>query len=211
MLEKTLESPLDSKDVQPVHPKGNQSWTFIERTDAKVQAPVLWPPDVKSWLIWKDPHAGNDWKQEEKGTTEDEMVGQHYRLDGHDFEQAPGVGDGQGSLACCSPLGLSQTPLRDWTDWLSDWCFIVVAQLLSCVRLLATPWTIACQSPLFFTVSQSLLDSCPLSHWCYPTISSSAAPFSFQSLWVTCIYKFLPQALFDFIIWFMATSITFEF
>ena len=103
------------------------------------------------------PLCWNDWRQEEKGTTEDEMVGRHYQLDGHDFEQAPGVGDGQGSLACCSPLGLSQTPLRDWTDWLTDWCFIVIAQLLSCVRLLATLWTIACQAPLFFTISQSLL------------------------------------------------------
>ena len=100
-----LLSPLDCKDVKPVNPKGNQSWIFIGRTDAKAEAPILWPPDAKNWLIGKDPHAGKDWRQEEKGMTEDEMVGWHHRLNGHEFEQALGVGDGQGSLACCSPLG----------------------------------------------------------------------------------------------------------
>ena len=104
MLEKTLESPLDSKEIKPVNPKGNQSWIFIGRTDAKAEDPVLWSPDVKSEIIRKDPDAGKDWKQE-KGTTEDEMVGWHHWLNGHEFEQAPWVGDGQGSLACCSPLG----------------------------------------------------------------------------------------------------------
>ena len=103
VLEKTLESPLDCKEIQPVHPKGNQSWVFIERTDAEAETPILWSPDVKSWLIGKDPDAGKDWGQEEKGTTEDEMVGWHHQLSGHEFEQACRVGDGQGSLACCSP------------------------------------------------------------------------------------------------------------
>ena len=103
VLEKTLESPLDCKEIQPVNPKGNRSWIVIGRTDAEAEAPILWPPDVKSWLIGKDPDVGKDWRQEEKGTTEDEMVGWHHRLDGHEFEQAPGVGDGQGSLVCCSP------------------------------------------------------------------------------------------------------------
>ena len=83
MLEKTLESPLDGKEIQLVHSKGNQSWIFIGRTDAGAETPVLWPPDVKNWLIWKDPDAGKDWRQEEKGTTEDEMVGWHHRLNGH--------------------------------------------------------------------------------------------------------------------------------
>ena len=101
VLEKTLKSPLDCKDIQPVHPKGNQSWIFIGRPDAETA--ILWPPDTKNWLIWKDPDAGKDWGQEEKGTTEDEMGGWHYRLDGYEFEQAPGVGDGQGSLLCWSP------------------------------------------------------------------------------------------------------------
>ena len=86
VLEKTLESSLDCKEIQPIHPKGNQFWIFIGRTDAKAETPILWPPKAKDWLIWKDPDAGRDWGQEEKGTTEDEMVGWHHRLDGHEFE-----------------------------------------------------------------------------------------------------------------------------
>ena len=105
LLEKTLESPLDCKEIQPVHPKGNQSWIFIGRTDAAAETPIIWPPDAKNWLTGKDPDAGKDWGQEEKWTTEDEMVGWHHWLDGHEFEQASGVGDGQGSLTCYSPWG----------------------------------------------------------------------------------------------------------
>ena len=113
VLEKTLESPLDCKEIQQPHPKGNQSWIFIGRTDA--ETPILWPPDAKNWLIGKDPDAGKDWRRE-KGTTEDEMVGWHHWLDGYEFEQALGVGDGQGSLVCCSPWG------RDWVghDWVTE-------------------------------------------------------------------------------------------
>ena len=117
VLEKTLESPLDCKEIQPVHSKENQSWIFIGRTDAEAETPILWPPDVKSWLIWKDPDAGKDWRQEEKGTTEDEMVEWHHRLKGHEFEQAPGVGDGQGSLVYCSPWGGREL---DTTEWLNN-------------------------------------------------------------------------------------------
>ena len=118
VLEKTLESPLDCKEILPVHPKGNQSWVFIGRTDAEAETPILWPLRVKSWLTGKDSNAGGDWGQEEKGTTEDEMAGWHHRLDGHEFEQAPGVGDGQGSLACFPVHGVakSQTRLSDWTE-----------------------------------------------------------------------------------------------
>ena len=105
VLEKILESPLDCKEIQPVHPKGDQSWVFVGRTDVEAETPILWPPDAKSWLIWKDPDAGKDWSQEEKGTTEDEMVGWHHRLNGHEFGQDLGVGDGQGGLACCSSSG----------------------------------------------------------------------------------------------------------
>ena len=105
MLEKILESPLGNKEIKPVNPKGNQSGILTGRTDAEGEAPILWPPDVKSWLTGKDPDAGKDSGQEEKGVKEDEMVGWHHQLDGHEFEQAPGVGDEQGSLACCSPWG----------------------------------------------------------------------------------------------------------
>ena len=113
-LEKILESPLDNKEIQPASPKGNQSWIFIGRTNA--EAPILWPPDSKSQLTGKDPDAGKDWGQEEKGGTEDELVGWHHWLNGHEFEQTPGDGGGQGSLACCSPwVTKSQTCLSDWT------------------------------------------------------------------------------------------------
>ena len=103
VLEVTLESPLDHKEIKPVNPKGNQPWIFIGRTDAEAEAPILGPPDVKNWLSGKDPNAGKAWRQEEKGTTEDEMVGWHHGLNGHESEQAPGGGEGQGSLACCNP------------------------------------------------------------------------------------------------------------
>ena len=94
VLEKTLESPLDCKEIQPVHPKGDQSWVFIGRTDVEAENPILWPPDAKSWLIGKDPDAGREWGQEEKGMTEDEMVGWHHLLNGHWFGWSPGIGDG---------------------------------------------------------------------------------------------------------------------
>ena len=104
VLEKTLDSPLDSKEIKPVNPKGNQPWIFIERTDTEAEAPILWPPDTKSWLTGKDPDAGKDWRQE-KGATKDETVGWHHWLNGHEFEQTLGDSEGQGSLVCCSPWG----------------------------------------------------------------------------------------------------------
>ena len=122
VLEKTLESLLDCKEIQPVH-KGNQSWIFIGRTDAEAETPILWPPDVKNWLTGKDSNAGKDWRREEKGMTEDEMVGWHHWLDGHEFEQAPEVGDGQGSLVCCSPWchkEMGTTEQLNWTDKLGE-------------------------------------------------------------------------------------------
>ena len=118
VLKKTLETPLDCKEIEQVHPKGNQSWIFIGRADAEAETPILWPPDAKNWLIGKNHDAGKDWRREEKGTTEDEIVGWYHRLDGHEFEQVLGVGDGQGGPTCCSPWGRkeSQTWLRDWTE-----------------------------------------------------------------------------------------------
>ena len=120
VLEKTLESPLDCKEIKPVNPNGNQSWIFTGRTDAEAEAPILWPPDGKNWLIEKHPDAGQDWRQKEKGTTEDEMVGWHHQLDGHEFEQALGVGDGQGSLACCSLWGCRELDTTEWLSW-TEW------------------------------------------------------------------------------------------
>ena len=109
VLEETLENLSDCKEIKPVNPIGNQSWIFTEETDAETEAPVLWPPDAKNWLIEKDPDAGKDWRWKEKGLTEDEMVVCHHQLNGHEFEQ--GVGDGQGSLTCCSPWGCQESDM----------------------------------------------------------------------------------------------------
>ena len=113
VLEKTFESPLDCKEIKPANPKGNQSWMFIESSNAKAETPILWLPDAKNWLIWKDTDAGRDWGQEEKVMTEDEMAGWHHRFDGHEFEWTLGVGDGQGGLACCSLWGLKELDMTD--------------------------------------------------------------------------------------------------
>ena len=123
VLEKTLESPLECKEIQPVHPKGDQSWLLIGRTDVETETPILWPPDAKNRLIGKDPDAGKDWGQEEKGTTEDEMARWHHWPDGRESEWTPGVGDGQGGLACCDSWGhkkLDTTERLIWSDliWL---------------------------------------------------------------------------------------------
>ena len=120
VLEKTLESPVNFREIQPVSPKGNQSWMFIGRTDAEAETPILWPPDVKRWLVGKNPDAGRDWGQEETGMTEDEMVGWHHWFHVHEFEQALGVGDGQRGLACCSPWGQKESDMTERLNWLTD-------------------------------------------------------------------------------------------
>ena len=125
VLEKTLEIPLGCKEIKPVNPKGNQSWIFIGRTDAEAETLILWPPDVKKWLIGKDPEVEKDWERpwgwerlrQKKGMTEDKTVGWHHRLDGHEFEQALGVGDGQGSLVCCSPWSRKELDMTEWLNW----------------------------------------------------------------------------------------------
>ena len=117
VLEKTLESPLDCKEVQPVHPKGDQSWVFTGRIDAEAETPILWPPHAKSWLIVKDPDAGRDWGKEEKWTTEDEMAGWYHRLEGLKFEWTLGVGDGQGGLACCNSWGHKESATIEQLNW----------------------------------------------------------------------------------------------
>ena len=117
VLEKTFESPLDCKEIQPVHPKGDQSWVFLGRTDVEAETLILWPPDAKSWLIWKDPDAGKYWGQEDKGMTEGEMVGWHHQLNEHGFEWTPGVGDGQGGLACCGSWGHKESDMTEQLNW----------------------------------------------------------------------------------------------
>ena len=125
VLEKTLESPLDCKEIKPVNPQGNQPWIFIGRTDAEAEAPILWPPDTKNWLAGKDPDAGKDWRQKEKTTTGGRWLDQwlDHWLDGHEFEQAPGVGYGQGCLVCCSPWGCKELGMTEWLNWtkMGEW------------------------------------------------------------------------------------------
>ena len=138
VLQKTLESPLNCKEIQPVNPKGNQPLIFIGKTDTEAETPILRPPDAKNWLIGKDPDVRKDWRQEEKGTIEDEMVGWNHQLDGHEFEQALGVGDGQESLACCSPWGHKESDMTErlnWTEWdtkshVSGWLSTTLVTLL---------------------------------------------------------------------------------
>ena len=121
MLEKTLESPLDCKEIQPAHPKGNQSWILIGRTDAEAETPILWPPDAKNWLIWKDLDAGKDWRWEERGTTDGEMVGWHHWLNGHEFEQILEVGYEQGTWgAAVHGVTRSQTWLSNWIEYVKS-------------------------------------------------------------------------------------------
>ena len=142
LLSCSKQSPLDCKDIQPVHSKADQSWVFIGRTDAKAETPILWPPHAKSWLIGKDSDAGRDWGQEEKGTTEDEMVGWHHRLDGHEFEWTLGVGDG--GLACCDSWGRKESDMTELLNWTE--CSVVCNYLfihspddgyLSCFQIFA--------------------------------------------------------------------------
>ena len=116
---------LDCKEIQPVHRKGGQSWMFTGRTNAEAETPILWPPDVKNWLIWKDPDAGKDWRWEEKGMTEDEMVGWHHWLNGLELEQALGVGNGQGGLACCGSWGHKESDTTEGLNWSGE-CSLIL-------------------------------------------------------------------------------------
>ena len=117
VLEKTLDSPWDCKEIHPVHLKGNQSWIFIGRTDVDIETPILWLLDAKSWLTWKDPDAGKDWRWEEKGLTQDAMVGWHHWLKGYEFELTPGVGDGQRGLECCNPWSPKESDKTEPLNW----------------------------------------------------------------------------------------------
>ena len=166
VLEKTLESPLDFKEIQPVHSEGDQPWDFFGRNDAKAETPVLWPPHTKSWLIGKDFDAGRDWGQEKKGTTEDEMAGWHHWLDGHESEWTPGVGDGQGGLACCDSLGCKKSDTTErliWSDlnytictWLFDslqytfLSFYIYLTVIFFQLLLSDCWALCCGKDLCY-------------------------------------------------------------
>ena len=183
VLEKTLESPLDCKEIKPVYPKVNQSWIFIGRIDAEAETPIRWKPDRKNGLIGKDADAGKDLRQEEKGMTEDEMVGWHHQLDGHDFEQPLGVGDGQGGLACCSPMGSeSQTGLRtelilvlrlshyhfhDLGHVLLPWTWGISSQLLQQITVTTPDIELGVSPPGHWTCSiSSQLLAAPALHSC---------------------------------------------
>ena len=140
MLGKTLESPLDCKEIQPVHPKGDQSWVFIGRTDVEAETPVLWLPDANSWLIWEDPDVGKDWRHKEKGKTHNEMAGWHHQLDGHGFRWTPGVDVGQGGLACCGSWGHKESDTTERLNWTySIVLFYVLVFGCKACRILA-PW-----------------------------------------------------------------------
>ena len=146
VLEKTFESPLDCKEIQPVHSKGDQSWVFIGRTDVEAETPILWPPHAKSWLISKDPDAGKDWGQEEKGMTEEEMVGWHHRLNGHGFGWTSGAGDGQGGLACCGSWDR-----RVGHDWVTELNWIIL-YYWGFLALMASKWWWCCVSSILSRV-----------------------------------------------------------
>ena len=166
VLGKTLESPLDCKEIQPVYPEGDQSWVFIGRTDAEAETPILWPPDAKSWLTRKDLDAGKDWRQE-KGTTKDEMVGWHHQLNGHEFGWTPGVGDGQGGLVCCSPWGRKEsdtrTELNLVTAKLSQGEFRDFLYFLIHTSMTSPILNIPQQSGTFVTSNEPIL-----THYCHP-------------------------------------------
>ena len=164
MLEKTFESPLDCKEIQPVHPKGGQTWVFIGRTDVEAETPILWPPDAKSWVIGKDPDAGKDWGQE-KGMTEDEMAGWHHWLDGHGFGWTPGVGDGQEGLVCYRSWGHKESDVTErvnWTElmpglmpkWKEGGSFMV-AQWLRCGFSLPWTWALSLVGEWFSKIPQA--------------------------------------------------------
>ena len=176
VLEKTLESPLDCKEIQPVHPKGDQSWVFIGRTNVEAEMPILWPPDVKSWFIWKDPDAGKDWGQEEKWTTEDEMAGWHHLLNGHEFGWTPGIGDGQGGLMCCSWWGHKESDMTEQVNW-TEYSFlkyilsdiklaILISYLLCAWHISSHPFTFCFFTFKMCPCTKNMFCSCSFIHFC---------------------------------------------
>ena len=167
MLEKTLESPLDFKEIQPVHSKGDQPWVFFGRNDTKAETPVFWPPHAKSWLIGKDSDAGRDWGQEEKGTTEDEMAGWHHWLDGCESEWTPGVGDGEGGLACCDSWGRKESDTTEWLNWTWWQRLSLFGLKIGDYRISSSSFSIQDKAtfinvPDFLRIGQRILGFCPI-------------------------------------------------
>ena len=185
VLEKTLESPLDSKEIQPVHSKGDQPWVFIGGTDVEAETPILWAPDAKSWLIGKDPDAVRDWGQEEKGTTEDEMAGWHHRLNGLEFGWTPGVGVGQGSLVCCSSWGHKESDTTEQLNWTElNWC------LLWRILLVA--------APIIYSSYESIPNctkDCISFHNCYVIWNSFSFQYWYFIVFLALLYQFSSVAL----------------
>ena len=171
VLEKALQSPLDCEEIQPVHPKGDQSRMFIGRTDFEAETPIFWPLDVKSWLIWKDPDARKDWGQEEKGMTEDEMVGWHHQFNGHGSGWTPGVGDGEGGLACCGSWGRKELDTTGWLNW-TVLVIIVPKSLPSSFTFLLTKISVL----HFLWQSNLARDLSTLYYYSFPLIANPPQP-----------------------------------
>ena len=181
VLEKTLESPLDCKEIQPVHSKGDQSWVFFGRTDVEAETPILWPPHKKNWLIGKDPDAGRDQGQEEKGTTEDEIGGWHHQLDGRESEWTPGVGDRQAGLACCDSWGCKESDTTEWLNW-TEMIFISCFPQWVDVLLQALGWSNnhGMRTYFFLVKNHSVLKSLLEHHSSKASVLWCSSFFTFQ-------------------------------
>ena len=187
MLKKTLESPLDCKEIQPVHPKGDQSWVFIGRTDVEAETPILWPPDAESLLIWKDPDAGKDWGQDEKRTTEDEIVGWHHQHSGYGFGWTPGVGDGQGGLACYGSWGRKELDMTEQLNWTENcWNIWLLLTVWETIRLF-TKFYRQCIRVWYFHIT-NLVQFNMLSKLVIAFLPRSKVSFNFMAAVIICTY-----------------------
>ena len=195
-----LESPLDCKEIQPVHPKGDQSWVFFGRTDVEAETLIFWTPDEKSWLIWEDPGAGEDWGQEEKGMTEDEMVGWHYWLNGHGFGWTPGAGDGQGGLTCCSSWGCKESDMIERLNWTELAWNIPLVSLIFLKTSLVFPIQLFSSISLHWSLRKAFLSLLAiLWNSAFKWVYLSFSPLFFASLLFTAISKASSDSQFAFL------------